>query len=77
MKWISRIVGLVLAALGALWFLQGVNIVRAGFMAGHLQYALLGIAAIAVGVSLVLFSYRRQKSAPSQVARDTRGQGSA
>ncbi len=65
MKWLLRLVGAVLAVLGALWFLQGINVVPVGFMAGHIQYAVLGIVAIAVGIGLFLFTNRRAGSAPS------------
>ncbi len=65
MKWLLRIIGAVLALLGALWFLQGINVVPVGFMAGHIQYAVLGLVAIVIGISLVLFTNRRQRGAPS------------
>ncbi len=65
MKWLLRIIGVVLALLGALWFLQGINVVPVGFMAGHIQYAVLGIVAIVIGIGLVLFTNRRQRGAPS------------
>ncbi len=65
MKWLLRIIGVVLALLGALWFLQGINVVPVGFMAGHIQYAVLGIATVVVGIGLVLFTIRRQRGAPS------------
>ncbi len=63
MKWLLRVIGVVLALLGTLWVLQGINVVPVGFMAGHLQYALLGLAAIVVGVGLVLFTNRQRGAA--------------
>ncbi len=65
MKWLLRIIGIVLAMLGALWFLQGIDVVPVGFMAGHIQYALLGLAAVVVGIGLVFFTNRRRGGAPS------------
>ncbi len=65
MKWLLRIIGVVLALFGALWFLQGINVVPVGFMAGHIQYAVLGLVAVVVGIGLVLFTNRRQRGAPS------------
>ncbi len=65
MKWVLRIVGVVLALLGALWFLQGIDVVPVGFMAGHIQYAVLGAGAVIVGFGLILFTNRRQRGAPS------------
>ncbi len=64
MKWLLRIIGVVLALLGAFWFLQGVNIIPVGFMAGHLQYAFLGIAAVVAGIGLVMFTNRRRGDEP-------------
>ncbi len=60
MKWLLDIVGVVLALLGALWILQGTNIVPVGFMAGQMHYALLGLIAVIVGVGLIVFVNRRQ-----------------
>ncbi len=65
MRWLLSIAGLVVALLGILWILQGINIVRVGFMAGHLQYAVLGLVAVIVGLALVLFVNRRSRTAPS------------
>ncbi len=69
MRWLLSIVGAVLALLGILWILQGVNVVRVGFMAGHLQYAVLGLLAILAGLVLVVFANRRPKKASSSSAR--------
>lgn len=60
MKWLLDIVGIIVALLGVLWILQGTNIVPVGFMAGQMQYALLGIIAVVVGVGLIVFANRRQ-----------------
>ncbi len=60
MSWVLRIVGTILALLGALWFLQGINVVPVGFMAGHIQYSILGAIAIAIGVGLFWFTLRRR-----------------
>ncbi len=64
MRWLLSIVGIVLVLLGLLWILQGLNVVPVGFMAGHLQYAVLGAIAAIGGVVLVLFANRRSKNAP-------------
>ncbi len=69
MRWILSIVGLVLVLLGILWILQGLNIVPVGFMAGHLQYAALGLVAAIGGLVLVLFANRRSLRTPSSSAR--------
>ncbi len=62
MKWLLDIIGIIIALLGVLWFLQGTNIVPVGFMAGHMQYAVLGVIAVVVGIGLIVFANRRQAS---------------
>lgn len=61
MKWLLDILGGLLALVGVWWILQGTNIVPVGFMAGHLQYALLGIVAVVGGVLLLRYANRREK----------------
>jgi uncharacterized integral membrane protein len=58
MKWILDIVGILVALMGALWILQGTNIVRTGFMAGHIQYALFGLIAVIAGIVVLFFANR-------------------
>lgn len=66
MRWILSLIGLVLVLMGIVWILQGLNIVPVGFMAGHLQYAALGLVAAIGGLVLVLFANRRaKKNSPS------------
>ncbi len=60
MKWILDIVGAILALLGIVWILQGTNILSVGFMAGQMQYALLGIVAVVVGIGLIAYANRSQ-----------------
>ena len=62
MKLVLTIVGVILILLGAVWILQGVNILPVGFMAGQIQYALLGAILVIGGIGLVAFSRRRQKA---------------
>ncbi len=69
MRWILSLVGLVLVLLGILWILQGLNIVPVGFMAGHLQYAVLGLVAAVGGAVLVLFANRRSLHIPSSARK--------
>ena len=43
-----NIVGGLLAGLGAVWFLQGINV----FMTGQIQWAVYGSVAVAVGIGV-------------------------
>jgi uncharacterized membrane protein len=64
-KWGLSIVGIVLVLLGGLWTLQGINIVRNSFMTGKIQYAILGIVMLLIGLALVIWANRRQKGTPT------------
>ncbi len=56
-----RLVGIVIALMGAVWFLQGINVLTAGNspMIGDTRWAYYGAAAVIVGVALVVRSRRR------------------
>ena len=55
---VLHIAGLVLALMGAIWFLQGINVLPGSFMTGDPQWAVNG--GIAVGVGLVLMAVARR-----------------
>jgi LPXTG-motif cell wall-anchored protein len=59
-KWLGNILGVLLSLMGVIWILQGTDILKTGFMAGHLQYALFGLVALAVGIALIAISNRRR-----------------
>jgi LPXTG-motif cell wall-anchored protein len=62
MKLILTIVGVLLILMGGVWILQGFNILPVGFMAGQMQYALLGAILMIAGIGLLIFSRRRRKT---------------
>ncbi len=62
MKLVLAIVGVLLVLMGVVWILQGFNILPVGFMAGQMQYALLGAILMVVGIVLIVFSRRRRKA---------------
>ena len=59
MKITMNIVGALLVVLGAIWFLQGINVLPGSFMTGQIRWAVYGGIAIAAGVSLLLASSRK------------------
>jgi hypothetical protein len=65
MKWVLNILGVLLLLFGTLWILQGTNILTQGFMAGHIQYAILGVIVDLVGIGMLVFANRRPKAAGS------------
>jgi hypothetical protein len=55
-----NILGALLVLFGAIWFLQGINLLPGSFMTGQIRWAFYGGIAFAAGVSLLLMA-RRQR----------------
>ena len=55
-----NIVGAVLVLFGAIWFLQGINVLPGSFMTGQIRWAIYGGIAIAAGTALLLRINRRR-----------------
>lgn len=62
MKISLNIVGGILVLFGAIWFLQGINVVPGSFMTGQPRWAVYGGTAVAAGISLLLAARRQRKS---------------
>ena len=56
---VLKVVAVLLILGGAVWILQGINILPGSFMTGQIQWAYAGIAAVAVGVALLIMTRRR------------------
>ena len=54
--WIRGIAGVVLCALGAVWIAQGSGAMNGSGMSGHSSFALLGGAAVIVGLALLVWA---------------------
>jgi hypothetical protein len=61
MKITLNIVGGILVFFGAVWFLQGINVLPGSFMTGQIRWAVYGGIAVAAGISLLLVANRRKK----------------
>ena len=61
MKASMNIAGAVLIAIGAIWFLQGINVLPGSFMTGQIQWAVYGGLAILVGIGLLVTAQRRKR----------------
>jgi hypothetical protein len=63
---IARIAGGILVLFGAIWFLQGINVLPGSFMTGQIRWAIYGAIAMAAGVALLVIPKRRKpgKSVP-------------
>ena len=60
MKIALNIVGAVLVLFGAIWFLQGINVLPGSFMTGQIRWAVYGGIAVAAGIALLLVANRRR-----------------
>ena len=58
------VVGILLCLVGAVWFLQGINVLPGSFMTGQTQWAVYGGIAFVVGLVLVVRA-RRAASPPA------------
>ena len=60
MKVTLNIVGVVLVVFGAIWFLQGINVLPGSFMTGQTRWAIYGGITFAAGIALLLRANRRR-----------------
>jgi hypothetical protein len=58
MRTVLRIVGVLLAFCGAVWFLQGINILPGSFMTGQTKWAVIGGIVFVVGTVMLAVSGR-------------------
>lgn len=67
MKIFWNVLGILLILVGALWFLQGVNILGGNaLMSGHSQWAVIGGLAVIVGAGLLVYTNRSARTGPRQ-----------
>ena len=62
MKWVLNVLGALLALVGIIWILQGINVLLGSFMSGQPLYAVLGVVVGVIGVGLLVFANRRYKA---------------
>jgi hypothetical protein len=61
MRWVFNVLGAILVLIGAVWILQGANILLGSVMSGKPQYAGLGVVAALVGIGLLVWANRRPR----------------
>jgi hypothetical protein len=54
------VIGTVLILSGAVWFLQGINVLPGSFMTGQIRWAVYGGIAVVVGIVLLIATRRRK-----------------
>jgi len=55
---VRMIIGIVLVAIGVVWFFQGIGVIHGSFMTGEVLWAVIGAVAVFLGGSLVRGSRR-------------------
>jgi hypothetical protein len=58
MRTAMRILGVLLAFFGAVWFLQGINVLPGSFMTGQTRWAIIGAIALVAGIVMLAISWR-------------------
>jgi len=53
-KIVVTVFGVLVILMGAVWFLQGINILPGSFMTGQMRWAINGGIAIVIGVVLIV-----------------------
>lgn len=59
MKIAVQVLAFVLILIGAVWILQGINVLPGSFMTGQRQWAVYGAVAVVGGVVLLVASRRK------------------
>jgi uncharacterized membrane protein HdeD (DUF308 family) len=63
MKIALNVVGVIMLFFGAVWFLQGINVIHQGFMAGQTKWEINGAILFVVGIVVLIFANRARKAA--------------
>ena len=51
--WVRGVIGVLSCAVGVVWILQGLDVVKGSGMSGHGIWAVFGVVLIAVGLALL------------------------
>ncbi|HUK29493.1 MAG TPA: hypothetical protein VLV89_00160 [Candidatus Acidoferrum sp.] len=62
MKLTLRIIAVLMILAGAVWILQGINILPGSFMTGQIRWAVYGAITLAVGIALLFIANRPQRN---------------
>ncbi len=62
MRIVLSIIGILLILAGAVWFLQGINVLPGSFMSGNPQWEVNGVIAVVIGLGLLFWANRRRRS---------------
>ena len=51
---VRMIIGIVLVAIGVVWFFQGIGVIEGSFMTGEAVWAVIGVVCVVAGLALLL-----------------------
>ena len=66
MRWLLRILGVLMLLTGSIWALQGANILLGSPMTGDPFWLVMGIVVLRVGAALSFLGWRRQTNSGRQ-----------
>jgi uncharacterized membrane protein HdeD (DUF308 family) len=55
-----NVVGALLALIGAIWILQGTNVLRGSFMSGQMKWGVYGAVLLVAGIAVLMSANRRR-----------------
>ena len=58
--WVLLAAGAVLDLIGAVWMLQGINVLPGSFMTGQPFWAVAGVVSMIAGMTLMILAMRRK-----------------
>ncbi len=58
MRLVGSIAGVLLALIGCVWFLQGINVLPGSFMTGQTKWAVYGVITLVIGLAVLWLSRR-------------------
>ncbi len=64
--WVFVVIGALLAFVGVIWFLQGINVLGGSVMSGKTLWAVVGPIVAVVGLGLIAAGVRTVRRAPSK-----------
>jgi hypothetical protein len=64
--WTRGVAGVVVCLVGAIWIAQGTGAWHGSAMSGHGHYAVLGAAAVVIGLGLIMWANQVRRRRPGR-----------
>jgi hypothetical protein len=65
MRWVMLVIGALALLMGAVWTLQGLDILKGSGMSGQTTFVIVGPIVALVGLALLLLGLRMGRGAPT------------